>query len=143
MSQNFDIDDRTVWNPSNGVGLLFVRSSDALAPIVDLPTGISPAHRGANADEWVIDLPVFTAFVDALVDRCQRSTHPILRSLLEGFLATALVLVHRGGSEVPALGKPPGPDASDHSASAGGPIDRAPAGRLAELRAVHDLAMPG
>lgn len=73
-----------------------MRSADALAPVVGLPAGIRLGYPG-DPDEWVIDMPIFEAFVDALVDRYQRSTHLILRSLMEGFIATALVLVERGG----------------------------------------------
>ncbi|MEV6903249.1 DUF6086 family protein [Amycolatopsis sp. NPDC051372] len=133
MSQYFEVGDKTLWNPSNGVGLLF-RSAEAVAPIVELPTGIGPAA----ADEWAVDLPVFTAFVDALVDRYQRSNHLILRSMVEGFLATAMVLLDCAGAEIPALGREPGPDVRDISMVGTQP----PAGKLAELRAAHARAMP-
>lgn len=142
MSQNFWVGDQRVWNPSNGVGLLFLRSAEALAPIVGLPTGISPADNIANADEWAIGMPVFAVFVDALVDRYQRSTHVILRSLMEGFIATALVLVQRGGGDIPSLGRSPGPDVTDVSVTEHGLGHRPPAGRLAELHAAHARAMP-
>ncbi|MEU4667587.1 DUF6086 family protein [Amycolatopsis sp. NPDC023774] len=134
MSQYFDLGDKTLWNPSNGVGLLFVRSAEAVAPIVELPTGISPKA----ADEWAIDPPVFTAFVDALADRYQRSTHLILRSMVEGFLATAMVLLDRAGAEIPSLGREPVSDVRDVSVFGTPP----PAGKLAELRAAHAGAMP-
>lgn len=87
-------------------------------------------------------MPVFEAFVDAPVDRYQRSTHLILRSLMEGFVATALVLVERGSGSVPSLGAEPGPDWADASVTTRGLGARAPAGRLAELRTVHSRAMP-
>jgi hypothetical protein len=120
-----------VWNPSNGVGLLFLRSAEALAPIAGLPTGISPAGHIANADEWAIDMPVFAEFVDALVDRYQRSTHLIFRSLMEGFIATALVLVQRGAGSIPSLGMSPGPDITDISVTTHGLGERPP-GRKAD-----------
>jgi hypothetical protein len=129
VSQYFKVGGTTVWNPSNGVGRLFVRSAEALAPVVDLPTGIRLGHPG-DPDEWVIDMPDFEAFADALVDRYQRSTHLILRSLMEGFIATALVLVERGGGHVPSLDTDRGPDLSDVSVTAHGLGARAPAGRL-------------
>ncbi|WP_086826116.1 DUF6086 family protein [Allokutzneria sp. NRRL B-24872] len=138
MSQIFLVGDEDVWNPSNGVGLLFLRSADALAPIAGLPTGISPTEP----DEWAIDMPVFAAFVDAIVDRYQRSTHLVLRSLMEGFIATALVLVERGGAQVPSLGANPGHDTADLSATSRGLGARATAGRLATLRDAHARAMP-
>jgi hypothetical protein len=141
VSQNFKVGGATVWNPSNDVGRLFVRSADALAPAVGLPTGISQAHPG-DPDEWAVDMPLFEAFVDALTDRYQRSTHLILRSLMEGFIATALVLVERGGGSTPSLGVKRGPDCSDVSVTRHGLGARAPAGKLTELRAFHSRSMP-
>lgn len=87
-------------------------------------------------------MPLFEAFVDALVDRYQWSTHLILRSLMEGFIATALVLVERGGGSVSSLDAESGPDWADVSVTTHGLGARAPARRLAELRTVHSRAMP-
>lgn len=145
MSQYFYVGEEVVWNPSNGVGLLFLRSAEALVPVASMPTGISPADHIANGDVWAIDMPIFELFVDALVDRYQKSTHTILRSLMEGFIATALVLAERGGGNTPSLGADPHPDVfdlSDVSVTERGLGDRAHAGRLAELRAIHSRAMP-
>ena len=64
--------------------------------------GICPAYQVADADEWAIHMPVFERFVDAVVSRYQESNHVVLRSLMEGFIATALVPVERGGGVVPA-----------------------------------------
>ncbi|MEU5696325.1 DUF6086 family protein [Actinosynnema sp. NPDC020468] len=122
MSQHFWVGDNCVWNPSNGVGLLFLRSADAIAPLVNRPTGIHPAYHLADADDWAIHLPVFERFVGALVDEYQRATHVVLRALLEGFVATAVVLVERGGGETPALSVEVG-------------------ARLIELKAIHSRGM--
>lgn len=99
MSQYFQVNDLVLWNPSNRVAELFVRTSEAVAPLVDVPTGIGPMR----ADDYEIDLDVFVAFVDALVAQYLSSSHAILRSLLEGFVATALVMVDRAGRTVPSL----------------------------------------
>jgi hypothetical protein len=77
---------------------------------------------------------------DALVTRYQGSNHLILRSLMEGFIATALVLVERGGGNVPSLGREVGRDTRDVSVSNLGA--RADLGRLIELSTVHSGAMP-
>jgi hypothetical protein len=53
-------------------------------------------------DECDIDVPVFARFTDTLLSTYARSNHTVLRALLEGFLATAMVLVERGGGELPA-----------------------------------------
>lgn len=76
-----------------------MRTGEAVAPLVGAPTGIGAMH----ADEYEVDLDLFVGFVDALVKCYLSSSHPILRSLLEGFLATALVLVDRAGRAVPLL----------------------------------------
>jgi hypothetical protein len=103
MSQYFQVGDLVLWNPSNRVAQLFVRTSNAVAPLVDTPTGIGLM----SADEYNLDLDAFVGFVDALVKQYLSSSHPVLRSLLEGFLATTLVLVHRAGRSVPSLHAPP------------------------------------
>ncbi|MBO0805246.1 MAG: hypothetical protein J2P25_19480 [Nocardiopsaceae bacterium] len=141
MSQVFKVGETTVWNPSNGVGRLFVRSADALAPLVNLPTGIGQAHSG-DPDEWAVDMAAFEVFVGALADRYQRSSHVILRSLMEGFIATALVLVERGGGRMPSQAADRGPEPSDFPVTTHGVGPLAPAGRLSELSAAHSRAMP-
>lgn len=96
MSQYFQIGDQVLWNPSNGVAGLFMRTAEALAPEAGLPTGLGSMEN----DECQVDLVAFTAFVSALVQRYERSNHPILHSLMGGFIATALVLVERGGARI-------------------------------------------
>ncbi|WP_043635494.1 DUF6086 family protein [Nonomuraea candida] len=137
MSQYYQVGDHVLWNPSNGVSALFLRSAQALAPEAGLPTGLGPMRD----DECQIDLKVFTAFVSALVDRYERSNHPVLHALMEGFIATALVLVERGGGEPVRSG---GDGWRDVRVS--GPSTELPAvgaaGRWAELVARHARAMP-
>ncbi|MFC0433901.1 DUF6086 family protein [Kutzneria buriramensis] len=135
MSQYFELGDRTLWNPSNGVGLLFVRTAKAMEPVVDLPCGIEPSVT----DEWAINLPTFERFVHALADRYQRSTHLILRGLTEGFIATAMVVLERAGGEAPPE---PAADApmDNRDVSPGGA--RAESGRLVDLRDRYDRVMP-
>lgn len=97
MSQYFKVGDQVLWNPSNGVAGLFMRSAEALAPETGLSTGLSPME----GDECQIAPAAFAAFVSALVERYELSNHRILHSLMEGFIATALVLVQRSGVELP------------------------------------------
>ncbi len=99
MSQYFEVGDLVLWNPANGVAGLFVRTSEAVAPLVELPTGIGPCVN----DEYEIDLDLFVPFVEALTGRYLRANHPILVSMIEGFLATAIVMVQRAGRDVQAL----------------------------------------
>lgn len=138
VSQYFQAGDLVLWNPASRVAELFFRTSEAVAPTVGLETGIAPVA----ADDYEIDLDAFTAFVDALVHRYLSSSHTILRSLLEGFTATALVMVHRAGRHVPALAVSPALDPRDVQV---GPIGIAPLGDAERLRALAEeyaRAMP-
>ena len=137
MSQYFQAGGHVLWNPSNAVAELFVRSAEALIPVVNQPSGIAPAIN----DEYEIDMGAFETFVNALVRQYRSTTHLILRSLLEGFIATALVLVERGSGVVPALDHAPELDHTDVSAGPGGLGVRGDAGRLMELAAENSQAM--
>ena len=52
-------------------------------------------------DECEVDLPVFEEFLAAAARQYQQTAHPILRSLMTGFLATAMVLAERAGGQLP------------------------------------------
>ncbi|WP_433315099.1 DUF6086 family protein [Micromonospora chersina] len=138
MSQYFQAGDLVLWNPSNRVAELFVRTGNAVAGLVDRPTGIGPMQ----ADEYDIDLDVFADFVDALVAQYLSSSHTILRSLLEGFTATALVLVDRAGRSVPSLQATAMLDPRDVSVGPGGIRRLGDPARLHELARMHAAAMP-
>ena len=99
MSQYFGVGDVTLWNPSHSVALLFARTVEAMVPLADQPSGVTDLH----GDEYQVDPALFAAFVDTLVRRYLGPSHPVLRTLMQGFLATALVLVERAGGTVAAL----------------------------------------
>jgi hypothetical protein len=88
-----------------------------------------------------IDLDTFTRFTDALVRRYRETGHSIFRSLMEGFVATAIVLVERGGGTVAALAEEPGTDHRDVQLGPNGPAAKADPDRLAELAAEHSSSM--
>ena len=138
MSQYFQVGDLVLWNPASRVAELFFRTSEAIAPTVGLPTGIAPEV----ADEYEIDLDTFTAFVDALVHRYLSSSHTILRSLLEGFTATALIMVERAGRNIPALTDTATLDPRDVSVGPAGISPLGDAERLRTLAEEHARAMP-
>lgn len=100
MSQYFEVAGTVLWNPSNGVAQLFIRSLEAVAPTVELPTGLGP---GNSSDDHEIDIVAFTTLVDALVRRYRSSTHLILRTLIEGVAAVGIVMVERAGQSVVSL----------------------------------------
>ncbi|MER7670567.1 DUF6086 family protein [Kitasatospora sp. NPDC096128] len=64
-------------------------------------------HSGVGEiieDGCELDIPVLEAFVAELARRYHEATHLILRSLTVGFIATASVLVDRGGGQLPSGG---------------------------------------
>ncbi|MEU8288885.1 DUF6086 family protein [Micromonospora sp. NPDC048905] len=103
MSQCFQVGDLVLWNPSNTVAQLFFRMTEAMAPVAECPSGVDP---DVDRDEYQIDPDTFAAFVDVLTARYLSTNHPILKSMIEGYLPTALVLVRRSGLDVPALDRP-------------------------------------
>jgi hypothetical protein len=127
-----------LWNPSHRVAQLFFRAGEAISPTVGVATGIAPEE----SDEYEIDLDTFTVFVDAVVRQYLTVRHPILRSLVEGYAATALVLVQRAGRSVAALTETPVPDSRDLSVGPDGPAPLGQVERLLALAAESARAMP-
>jgi hypothetical protein len=110
VSQYFQVGDLILWNPSRCVAELFVQTGEAVANLVDMTSGIGPM----NADEYEIDMDAFVSFVDVVVERYMSSNHAVLRSLLEGFLVAAIVLVGRAGRVVSALHTHAAPEDPEH-----------------------------
>ncbi len=98
MSCTFQVGDEIVWDPSNTVARLFVGEAAAVASAFGLESGIGEIIE----DECELDLPVLEAFVAGLVRRYHEATHPMLRSLTVGFIATVSVLVERAGGRLPS-----------------------------------------
>ncbi|MEU6235633.1 DUF6086 family protein [Kitasatospora sp. NPDC047058] len=98
MSCTFQVRDEVVWDPSNTVARLFKGEAEAVASAFGLVSGVGDIIE----DECEIDLPVLEEFLAELVRQYHRATHPILRSLTVGFIATASVLVERAGGRLPS-----------------------------------------
>lgn len=135
MSQYFSIDGTDVWNPSHGPGTLFTHLAEALVPLAGQPSGIGVTP--GDPDDHPIDGAAFAAFTDTLVAEYRATSHPIMRALLEGFVATAAVMARRGGLALPALDEPAGRSPRDLAAGGTAGPDR-----LAELVAGYERAMP-
>ncbi|MGW6318622.1 DUF6086 family protein [Streptomyces sp. NPDC055099] len=110
MSMYFDVGDETLWNPSNGAGLLFLRQVEVFEAELGLPSGIGQGKHWGDPDTLEVDVVVYEEFMRGLVDRHCRTCHPVIRTLSEGFVATALALARRAGIEVEMPG--PGADCS-------------------------------
>ncbi|MFE2680681.1 DUF6086 family protein [Streptomyces mirabilis] len=107
MSQDYDMGDETLWNPSNGASRLFLRQVALFEAELELSSGIGPMVN----DESRIDRDAFAVFVDALLAWHRRTSHAVMPALSEGFAATVLVLAERGGVAVDwaRLGAAPAP----------------------------------
>ncbi|MER5661683.1 DUF6086 family protein [Streptomyces mirabilis] len=96
MSQDYDMGDETLWNPSNGASRLFLRQVALFEAELELPSGVGPMVN----DESRIDRVAFAVFVDALLAWHRGTSHAVMLALSEGFAATVLVLAERGGVAV-------------------------------------------
>ncbi|MEU7590359.1 DUF6086 family protein [Micromonospora sp. NPDC049230] len=138
MSKCFQVGDLVLWNPSNAVAQLFFRMTEAMVPVAECPSGVGP---DVGRDEYQIDPDTFAAFVDVLTARYLSTNHPILKSMIEGYLSTALVLVRRSGLDVPALDQPVTRASRDISLRDAFDPD-ADRQRLLSLAVSHAMAMP-
>lgn len=107
MSMYFDVGDETLWNPSNGAGLLFLRHVEVFEAELGLPSGIGQGKHWGDPDTLEVDVVVYEEFARGLVHWHCRTQHSVIRTLSEGFVATALALARRAGIEV----EMPGPGA--------------------------------
>ena len=94
MSFIFDIDGETTWSPSLRTGQVYAAYCQALASVLDTPTGFT-----FLSEDWVdIDRQSFTAFVGRVMDTYQKTAHhPVLEPLLRVVLACSLVMLERAG----------------------------------------------
>lgn len=99
MSQYFLNGEDVLWNPATDVALMFVEMAASHIRLLEVPSGLGPME----SDEIQVDVPAFAAFTDALIRHYAISNHTILKSLMEGFTATALAVVRNGGGSVPAV----------------------------------------
>ncbi|MEV0659968.1 DUF6086 family protein [Actinomadura luteofluorescens] len=88
MSQYFQNGDDVLWNPATRVAGLFLDMAEAHARMLGIPSGLGPMEE----DECQVDVQAFASFTDALVRYHANSSHRILKSLMEGFVATALAI---------------------------------------------------
>ncbi|WP_405854572.1 DUF6086 family protein [Streptomyces sp. NBC_01515] len=100
MSMYFDIGDETLWNPSNGSGRLFLRQLEVFEAALNLPSGIGQGKHWGDPDTLEVDPAAYAEFVHALVAWHCRTGHSVILALSEGFVATAVALARRAGTEV-------------------------------------------
>jgi hypothetical protein len=93
MSVYFDVADRTVWNPSNAIGALYLKQAAAIGEQFALDPGLPFA-----SDEVAVDLDRFVPFARRLLAEYAASDHDVWRALVAGVLGPAVVMVDRAGA---------------------------------------------
>ncbi|MER5640508.1 DUF6086 family protein [Kitasatospora sp. NPDC002227] len=96
MSQYYDLGHETLWNPSNGASLLFLRQLAVFEEELGLPSGIGPMEN----DECQVDPAALGVFANTLLAKDLRTHHAVVRALTEGFLLAVLALAERAGVEI-------------------------------------------
>jgi hypothetical protein len=96
VSRYFDLGEQTLWNPSNGAAGLFLRQVSVFEAELGLPSGLGQMRD----DECQIDPAALKTFVEALLEQHLRTSHTVVITLSEGFIATMLVLAERAGIEL-------------------------------------------
>ncbi len=92
----FEIGDTVLWNPSNTVACIFKGEAEAIASAFHVASGLGDIIE----DQCEVDLPAFEKFLAEAMRQYHQTAHPILRSLMTGFIATALVLAERAGGRL-------------------------------------------
>lgn len=100
VSVFFKVDDRSVWNPSNRPGRLYVSYIRAVEEILGQQAGVDDT---VPDDTIRIDSDRFVQFLGVVADEVRRSqVSPVWVALLRPVLATSLVMMVRAGIELPA-----------------------------------------
>lgn len=87
----------SLWAADDKVAQVFKCHSDAVAALLEIPSGISEAAESG----YEIDLPAFDSLLTEAVAHYEATDQGILRSLTVGFIATALVLLDRATQRMP------------------------------------------
>ena len=97
MSQYYNVDGKSVWNPgmsTSGQFLAYIRVFEAE---LGMPSGIGPMY----GDEAEIDVPVYAAFVSAFLNWYRvRTGSDDTELMAAGFLTIVLALAQRAGAVI-------------------------------------------
>ncbi|MEV0856259.1 DUF6086 family protein [Nocardia fluminea] len=93
MSQYYEMDGTTLWNPSNGASRLFLNQAKFFEEELGLPSGIGPM----KSDVCEVTPVVLEIFLATALAWRGRTDHAVVQALSDGFLATLLVIAERAG----------------------------------------------
>jgi hypothetical protein len=98
VSYSFTAGEKVVWDPALRVGKLFLGQAEAVAAVLELPSGLTPQRDGTCQ----VDPQVFGTFVAELQTWHLKSRHAELLLLTKGVLTVAVALSLRTGQQPPA-----------------------------------------
>ncbi|MGW2567539.1 DUF6086 family protein [Streptomyces sp. NPDC001537] len=96
MSQYYEVDGETVWNPGTLSSRLFLEYVRVYEGLLEVPSGLGPMLN----DECRIDPPAFEGFVNAVLVWWDRTGSAVIDALAGGFVATLVALAEKAGVEV-------------------------------------------
>ncbi|MFD3459110.1 DUF6086 family protein [Nocardia fluminea] len=93
MSQYYEMDGTTLWNPSNGASRLFLNQAGFFEEELGVPSGIGPME----SDVCEVTPVVLEVFLETVLAWRGCTDHAVVQALSDGFLAALLVLAERAG----------------------------------------------
>ncbi|MFD6397166.1 DUF6086 family protein [Nocardia sp. NPDC060249] len=93
MSQYYEMDGTTLWNPSHGASRLFLNQVEFLAGELGVPSGFSPME----SDVCAVTPVVLEVFLAAVLAWRGHTGHAVVQALSDGLLATLVVIAERAG----------------------------------------------
>ncbi|MFD9549791.1 DUF6086 family protein [Nocardia salmonicida] len=97
MSQYYELNGTTLWNPSNGASRLFLNQVGFFEEELGVSSGIGPME----SDACEVTPAVLEVFLATVLAWRGRSGHAVVQALSDGFLATLLVIAERAGVTMP------------------------------------------
>ncbi|MEV0545281.1 DUF6086 family protein [Nocardia salmonicida] len=97
MSQYYELDGTTLWNPSNGASRLFLNQVGFFEEELGVSSGIGPME----SDVCEVTPVVLEVFLATVLAWRGRTGHAVVQALSDGFLATLLVIAERAGVTMP------------------------------------------
>ncbi|MGW0636642.1 DUF6086 family protein [Nocardia salmonicida] len=93
MSQYYELNGTTLWNPSNGASRLFLNQVGFFEEELGVSSGIGPME----SDACEVTPAVLEVFLATVLAWRGRSGHAVVQALSDGFLATLLAIAERAG----------------------------------------------
>jgi hypothetical protein len=94
MGLIFEVNDQSIWQPSQSVGRLFLQAIASLETLVDCQSGITESN---SSDDFEIDPLALRAFVVAVAERLSNSNNESFLALASPTFFHLIALLRRAG----------------------------------------------